>query len=39
LFLTGRYAPKELVIKADFVNEIVDVKHPEIIPTARGIQY
>jgi len=37
--LTGRYAPRELVIFADFVNEIVDVKHPEEIPTVRGIQY
>ena len=37
--LTGRYAPKELVDRADFVNEIVDVKHPEKIPTTKGIQY
>lgn len=37
--LTGRYAPKELVERADFVNEVVDVKHPEIIPTTKGIQY
>ncbi|UCH69660.1 MAG: cob(I)yrinic acid a,c-diamide adenosyltransferase [Candidatus Bathyarchaeota archaeon] len=37
--LTGRYAPRELVIFADFVNEIVDVKHPEEIPTVRGIQF
>jgi len=37
--LTGRYGPKELVERADFVNEIVDVKHPEIIPTTKGIQY
>jgi len=37
--LTGRYAPKELVERADFVNEIIDVKHPEKIPTAKGIQY
>ena len=37
--LTGRYAPKELVEFADFVNEIIDVKHPEKIPTTRGIQY
>jgi len=37
--LTGRYAPRELVIFADFVNEIVDVKHPEKIPTVRGIQF
>ena len=37
--LTGRHAPKELVERADFVNEIVDVKHPERIPTTKGIQY
>jgi cob(I)alamin adenosyltransferase len=37
--LTGRRAPKELVKFADFVNEIIDVKHPKNIPTDRGIQY
>jgi len=37
--LTGRYASKELLERADFVNEIVDVKHPEKIPTTKGIQY
>jgi cob(I)alamin adenosyltransferase len=37
--LTGRRAPKELVDFADFVNEVVDVKHPDEIPTVRGIQY
>lgn len=37
--LTGRYAPKELIGKADFVNEIIDRKHPKIIPVCRGIQY
>ncbi len=37
--LTGRYAPKELVERADFVNEVIDIKHPEEIPTTRGIQY
>jgi len=26
--LTGRHASKELIQRADFVNEIVDVKHP-----------
>lgn len=39
VFLTGRYASKKLVDRADFVNEVVDVKHPEKIPTTRGIQY
>lgn len=37
--LTGRYASKKLMDRADFVNEIVDVKHPEKIPTTKGIQY
>jgi len=37
--LTGRYAPKELIDRADFVNEIVDIKHPKEIVTTRGIQY
>lgn len=37
--LTGRNAPKELIDKADFVNEIIDVKHPKKIPTTKGVQY
>ena len=37
--LTGRYAVKELYDKADFVNEIVDVKHPLEMVTTKGIQY
>jgi cob(I)alamin adenosyltransferase len=37
--LTGRYAPKELIDRAEFVNEIVDVKHPAEMVTKRGIQY
>ncbi len=39
VILTGRYASKKLIDKADFVNEIVDVKHPKKIPTTKGIQY
>lgn len=41
IVLTGRYAPKELIDIADFVNEIKDVKHPfgEGIPARKGIQY
>ena len=39
IVLTGRYAPSELIDKIDFVNEIVDVKHPDKIPTTRGVQY
>jgi cob(I)alamin adenosyltransferase len=37
--LTGRYAPKKLIDRADFVNEVVDIKHPKKIPTKKGIQY
>ncbi|HDJ96721.1 MAG TPA: cob(I)yrinic acid a,c-diamide adenosyltransferase [Candidatus Aenigmarchaeota archaeon] len=39
--LTGRYAPKEFVEIADFVNEVKDVKHPlrKGIPAIKGIQY
>ncbi len=39
VILTGRNAPKELMARADFVNEIVDVKHPKEMVTTRGIQY
>jgi cob(I)alamin adenosyltransferase len=37
--LTGRYAPKELVERADFVNEVVDIKSPKQMVTTKGIQY
>ena len=37
--ITGRWVPKELIDRADFVNEVTDVKHPEKIPTVEGIQY
>ena len=37
--LTGRFAPKELIKRAEFVNEIVDVKHPKEMVTTKGIQY
>lgn len=39
IVLTGRYASKELIEKVDFVNEIIDVKHPKEIPTTKGVQY
>jgi cob(I)alamin adenosyltransferase len=39
VFLTGRYATKKLIDRADFVIEVVDVKHPKKIPTTKGIQY
>ncbi len=37
--LTGRYAPKELIRRADFVNEIRVIKMPKKIVTTKGIQY
>lgn len=37
--LTGRFAPRQLIDTADFVNVIVDVKHPPEIVTTKGIQY
>ena len=41
IVITGRYAPKELIERADFVNEVKDVKHPykKGIPAQEGIQY
>ena len=37
--LTGRYAPQELVDRADFVNEVKDIKHLDFMVTTEGIQY
>jgi cob(I)alamin adenosyltransferase len=37
--LTGRYAPEELWDVADFVNIIVDAKHPNKLIAVKGIQY
>jgi cob(I)alamin adenosyltransferase len=37
--LTGRYAPKELIDRAEFVNEVIDVKYPKKMVTTRGVQY
>jgi len=37
--LTGRYALKELIDRADFANEIKDLKHPKEMVTTEGIQY
>jgi len=37
--LTGRYAPKQLIEKADFVNIIEDVKAPKEFKLTKGIQY
>jgi cob(I)alamin adenosyltransferase len=37
--LTGRFAPRELVERADFVNEVVDIKHLDELVATKGIQY
>lgn len=37
--LTGRYAPEELMERADFVNEIIPRKAPEKFVMTRGIQF
>lgn len=37
--LTGRYAPKKLIDRADFANEIKIIKYPSKIPSQKGIQY
>jgi len=37
--LTGRYAPKEIMDRAEFVNEIVGVKYLKERVTTKGIQY
>jgi cob(I)alamin adenosyltransferase len=39
MMLTGRYAPAELLERADFVYEIVEKKAPEGYVAARGIQF
>jgi cob(I)alamin adenosyltransferase len=39
IVLTGRFAPKELIEKADFVNIIEEVKIPKKFKLTKGIQY
>jgi len=39
IVLTGRLAPRELIDAADFVNMVVDVKHPSEMVTTKGVQY
>jgi len=39
IVMTGRYAPKALVKRADFVDVINVIKHPKHIPAQKGIQY
>lgn len=37
--LTGRYAPKELLERADFANEGKDIKCPKEMVKTKGIQF
>jgi cob(I)alamin adenosyltransferase len=37
--LTGRYTPKALIDRADFVNEVREVKAPKSFVSTKGIQY
>ncbi len=37
--LTGRNAPQELIDRAEFVNEVRDIKYPKTMVTTKGIQY
>lgn len=37
--LTGRYAPEKLIERAEFVNEVKEIKSPEELPYKKGIQY
>lgn len=39
--ITGRYAPKELIDKADLVTEMVEVKHyyQQEVKARKGIEY
>ena len=37
--LTGRYAPQKLIDRADFVNEVKEIKAPSTFVAREGIQY
>ena len=41
VYLTGRYAPKKLINRADFATEIKEIKHPigDGISARKGIEY
>jgi cob(I)alamin adenosyltransferase len=39
IVMTGRIAPKELAERADFVNEVTQVKMPKKFDLTEGIQY
>ena len=41
VYLTGRYAPKKLINRADFATEIKEIKHPieNGFSARKGIEY
>ncbi|RLF06707.1 MAG: cob(I)yrinic acid a,c-diamide adenosyltransferase [Thermoprotei archaeon] len=39
IILTGRYAPPELINRADIVNLVVEVKYPKNVVSVKGIHY
>jgi len=41
VYLTGRYAPKKLINRADFATEIKEIKHPfgDGVTARKGIEY
>ncbi|MBW2995277.1 cob(I)yrinic acid a,c-diamide adenosyltransferase, partial [Candidatus Woesearchaeota archaeon] len=39
VYMTGRFAPKKLINKADFVNEIKEIKKPKKYAARKGIEY
>jgi len=39
IYMTGRYAPKKLIKKADFVNEIREIKKPKKYTARKGIEF
>jgi len=39
IFLTGRYAPKELIDYADFATEMKEIKRPSKFEARKGIEF
>ena len=41
VILTGRYAPKELILRADYVSEVVKRRHPYDLglPARKGVEW
>lgn len=39
LYLTGRFCPREIMDKADYVTEFVNLKQPEEMTATEGIEY